>query len=80
VSRRTALGVGLKVDVRALPPSLQRAVATGTLDLDDPANTVALLRLKAVAGVTGFFDDRQRLKSIGIQCALCRRRPIAGGQ
>jgi hypothetical protein len=43
----------------------------GDVDLDDPANTLALLDLGAVVGVTGFFDDAGALRSIGIQCALC---------
>ena len=71
VSPRTALAVGLKVDVDALTPQLKRGIVNGSLSLDDPANTVALLRLKAVVGLTGFFDNQQRLKSVGIQCALC---------
>ena len=43
---------------------------TGTVDLDDPAVTVELLRQNAVVGVTGFFENDQ-LVSVGIQCALC---------
>jgi hypothetical protein len=71
VSPATALAVGLKVDVEALPRSLQRAIARGKVDLLDPANTLALLKLDAVVGVTGFFDDKGKLSSMGIQCALC---------
>src|SRR5947207_2092871 len=40
-------------------------------DLNDPATTLALLKLNAVVGVTGFFNSDGSLKSIGIQCALC---------
>jgi hypothetical protein len=65
-----ALAAGLKVDVSALPPELVRALRQGKVDLDDPANTLLLLRLNAVVGVTGFFDNGG-LRSIGIQCALC---------
>jgi hypothetical protein len=43
----------------------------GTLDLDDPANTLALIKLNAVLGVTGFFNDDGSMKSMGVQCALC---------
>ena len=43
----------------------------GRVDLGDPAVTQALLRLNAVVGVKGFFDSSSKLKSIGIQCALC---------
>ena len=71
VSPRTALAVGLKVDVDALPGQLKSDLRHGRVDLDDPANTVALLKLNAVVGVTGFFDESGRLRSMGIQCALC---------
>jgi hypothetical protein len=71
VSPRTALAVGLKVDVDALPGKLRSDLRRGRVDLDDPANTLALLRLNAVLGVTGFFDEQGRLRSMGIQCALC---------
>jgi len=67
----TALAVGLKVDVDALPQPLKQKLAAGRVDLNDPANTLALLQLNAVVGVTGFFDQQQRLISMGIQCALC---------
>jgi hypothetical protein len=61
----------LKVDVDALPPELQQALQRGEVDLDDPAVTLALLKLQAVVGVTGFFDSSGGLRSMGIQCALC---------
>jgi hypothetical protein len=71
VSPRTALSVGLKVDSEALPAGVVEAIRKGTVDLDDPAVTLALLRLNAVVGVTGFFDQHGTIQSIGIQCALC---------
>jgi hypothetical protein len=71
VSPDTALAVGLKVDVDALPASVIQAIEQGKLDLNDPANTLALLRLNSVVGVTGFFNDQGTLRSMGIQCALC---------
>ncbi|MBS0367317.1 MAG: hypothetical protein JSR67_16000 [Proteobacteria bacterium] len=72
VSPKTALAVGLKVDVEALPPALIHALQAGRVNLDDPATTLALLKLNAVVGVTGFFDSRGgTLRSVGIQCALC---------
>src|SRR6185312_17292114 len=43
----------------------------GSINLNDPAVTVALLKLNAVVGVTGVFDSTGALKSMGIQCALC---------
>jgi hypothetical protein len=71
VSPRTALAVGLKVDVDALPRKLANDLRKGRVDLDDPRTTLALVRLEAVAGVTGFFNPDGTLRSIGIQCALC---------
>src|ERR1044071_7703639 len=71
VSPATALAVGLKVDQDALPVSLVQAIQAGKVDLNDPATTLALLKLNAVLGVTGFFNTDGSLKSIGIQCALC---------
>lgn len=71
VSPKTALSVGLKVDVERLPRNVQRALQRGQVNLDDPAVTLQLLQLGAVVGLTGFFDKGGRLESIGIQCALC---------
>ncbi|HJR79035.1 MAG TPA: hypothetical protein VJ821_03115 [Anaerolineales bacterium] len=71
VSPATALAVGLKVDVEALPRSLQRQIKQGKVDLNDPAVTLALLELNAVVGVSGFFNSDGSLSSIGITCALC---------
>ena len=71
VSPNTALAVGLKVDKRALPRSLKRKIKQGKVDLDDPATTLSLLKLDAVVGVKGFFDEYGTFKSVGIQCALC---------
>jgi hypothetical protein len=71
VSPATALEVGLKVDVQALPERLRNQLKRGQVDLNDPAVTLALLKLNAVVGVTGFFNDDGSLSSIGITCALC---------
>jgi len=71
VSPKTALAVGLKVDMDALPPSVVSAVKAGQINLDDPKTTLALLQLNAVIGVTGIFDSTGKMTSIGIQCALC---------
>ncbi len=71
VSPATALALGLKVDVQALPRSLQRRLRRGQVDLNDPAVTLALLQLNAVVGLTGFFDAAGQIESLGIQCALC---------
>jgi len=71
VSPATALAVGLKVDMQALPDSLQNKLRKGQINLNDPAVTLALLKLNAVVGLTGFFNSDGSLSSIGIQCALC---------
>lgn len=70
VSPNTALAVGLKVDVDALPMGLKRKIRQGKVDLDDPRTTIALLELDAVIGVTATACD-DGLTTIGIQCALC---------
>lgn len=71
VSPATALSVGLKVDVQALPERLRNQLKRGQVNLNDPAVTLALLKLNAVVGVTGFFNSDGSLSSMGIQCALC---------
>jgi hypothetical protein len=71
VSPRTALDVGLKVDVDALSPTVRDAIATGQVNLDDPAVTIELLRENAVVGVTGVVGGDGRLQTMGIQCAFC---------
>jgi hypothetical protein len=67
----TALAVGLKVDVEALPPEVIAALRAGQVDLTDPAVTVELLRLNAVVGVKGTVNDAGQLTSVGVTCALC---------
>lgn len=71
LSPKAALAAGLKVDVHALPRALQHQLKAGKVDLNDPAVTVALIRLNAVVGIKGFFDTSGTLKSMGIQCAIC---------
>src|SRR6266700_3471881 len=71
VSPKTALAVGLKVDADALPPALVKQIKAGKVNLDDPATTVALLKLNAVVGVTAFTTPEGGVKSMGIQCSLC---------
>src|SRR5207237_10437069 len=71
VSPKKALEVGLKVDSEALPSDLVAKIKAGQVDLDDPATTVALLKLKAVVGVTAFLDTKGEVRSMGVQCALC---------
>lgn len=71
VSPKTALSVGLKVDADALPDALKQQIKAGKVNLDDPATTIALLKLNAVVGVTAFANPDGSVKSMGIQCAFC---------
>src|SRR5712664_2888209 len=71
VSPKSALAVGLKVDAEALPAALVAQIKAGKVNLDDPATTLALLKLNAVVGVTGKFDDSGRIQTLGTQCAFC---------
>ena len=71
VSPKTALAVGLKVDVRALPRAVVKAIKRGKVDLDSPRTTLALLKLNSVVGVKGFFNRRGTLRSVGLTCAFC---------
>jgi len=71
VSPKTALAVGLKVDMDTLPQPLVQQIKQGKVNLDDPAITLALVKLNAVLGVQGQFNQDGSLKSIGITCALC---------
>ena len=71
VSPTTALAVGLKVDAEALPASLVTDISAGQVDLNDPATTVALLKLDAVVGLKGSFDVDGKLISLGVTCAVC---------
>ena len=72
VSPRSALAVGLKVDSEALSSDLIAAIRKGRLDLDDPANTLALLQLNAVVGVTGLFDQKGHCGrwAYNVRCAI----------
>ena len=71
VSPKTALSVGLKVDVDAVPADVAAALKAGKVDLDDPASTMVLLKANAVVGITGHFGPNGQLSSIGVQCAFC---------
>ena len=71
VSPATALKVGLKVDAHALPEAVKHGILDGTVDLNSPATTVALLKLGAVVGVVGQVNDHGALTRVGITCAFC---------
>lgn len=70
----TALSVGLKVDTEALPAAVVAGIQDGSVDLQSPATTVALLKLNAVVGVRGTVETVNgvdKLVRVGITCALC---------
>jgi mono/diheme cytochrome c family protein len=74
VDPTTALAVGLKVDVDALPPEVRQGIGNGSVDLKSPQTTVTLLKLGAVVGVVGQVETvagKDQLKRVGITCALC---------
>ena len=71
VSPKTALAVGLKVDMDALPVDLVEKIKKGEVNLDDPATTLALIKLESVLGVKGTFNKDGSLKAVGLSCAVC---------
>jgi mono/diheme cytochrome c family protein len=74
VDPTTALAVGLKVDVEALPEAVRQGIASGAIDLKSPQTTLALLELDAVVGLKGRVDEEngvKKLKRVGVTCALC---------
>src|SRR4051794_8591748 len=71
LSPKQALPLGIQGDVAALPATLGADIAAGKVNLNDPKVTLALLRLNSVVGVKGFFNGSGKLRSVGIQCALC---------
>jgi len=70
LSPKDALAAGLKVDLSVLPQSVKDQIKEGKI-LDDPAATLSLIKLNAVLGVVGKFDESGNLKSIGLTCASC---------
>ena len=48
---KKALELGLKVDMDAVPKEVAAGIKSGKIDLNDPANTLALLKADAVVGV-----------------------------
>jgi len=70
----TALSVGLKVDAQSLPAAVVDGIRNGSIDLTQPATTIALLKLDAVVGLKASVETvngQDVLKRIGITCALC---------
>ncbi|MCK9516619.1 MAG: hypothetical protein WCZ18_10160 [Ottowia sp.] len=85
----TAASVGLKIDAEALPDEVVAGVLDGSIPLDDPQTTLALLSLDAVVGARGEVstdaDGIMHLDRFGITCALCHSTvsrdldlPVAG--
>jgi hypothetical protein len=68
---KQALALGLKIDAEAVPPELREQIASDPEVRDDPNTTIGLLRMNALVGVRGLFDARDKLISLGMQCALC---------
>ena len=80
VSPKTALSVGLKVDADALPQALKQQLKEGKVNLDDPATTIALLKLNAVVGVTAFANPDGSVKSmfsLSRWWPVCHYHPLA---
>ncbi len=72
LSPKAALGAGLKVDVNALPRPVLKALKKGKVDLNDPATTLALLKLNAVVGLKAKLNHAgSEIRSVGITCAVC---------
>jgi hypothetical protein len=71
VSPKAALALGLKVDMDALPASLVDQIKANKVDLNDPATTIALIKLNSVLGVVGTFDASGKMTKVGLTCAVC---------
>jgi hypothetical protein len=71
LSPAKALALGLKVDADMVPAQVAAGIKAGSVDLNDPANTLALLKVDAVVGVKAFMEPNGNVRSIGIQCAFC---------
>jgi hypothetical protein len=67
---KQALQAGLKVDLGLLPRWVRRKIKAGTF-LNDPWVTLRLIKMNAVLGVVGTFDDKDNLIKIGLTCASC---------
>jgi hypothetical protein len=70
VTPLVAFGVGLKVDVDALPADLRAQLAAGDVDLGSTATTITLLKHNAVVGLKGTVVGTT-LTAVGTTCALC---------
>lgn len=66
VDPMTALKVGLKLDIDALPVGILESV-----DLNAPATTVALLKMHAIVGLRAEVNADNHITRVGITCGLC---------
>jgi hypothetical protein len=66
VGPAAALAAGLKVDVDMVPQAILSGIQSGAVNLNDPANTLALINARAVIGVMPAPNGR-----VGFTCALC---------
>ena len=71
VSPQAALSLGLKVDMDALPAALVDQIKANKVDMNDPATTIALIKLQSVLGVVGTFDAAGKMTKVGLTCAVC---------
>jgi len=46
-------------------------IKKGEVNLDDPATTLALIKLGSVLGVKGTFNNDGSLNAVGLSCAVC---------
>lgn len=72
----TAASVGVKIDVDALPAAVVAGIQNGSIPLNDPQTTLALIQMNAVVGIQGDVQTdattgKLVLNSVGITCALC---------
>ncbi len=75
VDPMTALSVGLKVDAEALPPAVVQGIQDGSINLNSPDTTVALLKLNAVVGFKARWKSsmekiRSRAWASPARCAI----------
>lgn len=54
----------------ALAADLVARIKKGEVNLDDPATTLALIKLDSVLGVKGTFNQDGSLKAVGLSCAV----------
>ncbi len=71
VSPKTALSVGLKVDVDALPASVQAGIKAGTVEPEQPGRHGGVAQAECGARCQGHFDAAAICSAVGIECALC---------